>query len=99
MFVQEAASALAAAASQAEADANFSKLYAIVGSMFDSSVSLPEQLSTIEHLPAEQRCGLSCILLSILCWTPLKAAVASEPFVFEASELAASSMSAGNRCC
>ena len=55
MTLQEAASALAAAASQAEADANFSKLYAIVGSMFDSTVSLPEQLSTIEHLPAEQR--------------------------------------------
>lgn len=53
--MQVTAGALSAAASQAEADANFSKLYAIVGSMFDSSVSLPEQLSTIEHLPAEQR--------------------------------------------
>ena len=65
MTLQEAASELAAAASQAEADANFSKLYAIVGSMFDSSVSLPEQLSTIEHLPTEQR--WRCVMHAAVC--------------------------------
>jgi len=34
---------------------NWSELYAIVGSLFESNMSVPQHLAMLDHLPREQR--------------------------------------------
>ena len=36
---------------------NWSELYAIVGSLFESNMSVPQHLAMLEHLPRDQRCA------------------------------------------
>ena len=36
---------------------NWSELYAIVGSLFESNMSVPQHLAMLEHLPSDQRCA------------------------------------------
>ncbi len=36
---------------------NWSELYAIVGSLFESNMSVPQHLAMLNHLPREQRCA------------------------------------------
>ena len=38
---------------------NWSELYAIVGSLFESNMSVPQHLAMLDHLPREQRCAVS----------------------------------------
>ena len=38
---------------------NWSELYAIVGSLFESNMSVPQHLAMLEHLPREQRCAVA----------------------------------------
>ena len=53
--------ALAAQRAAAEtAGLNWSELYAIVGSLFESNVSVPQHLAMLDHLPRDQRCAAVC---------------------------------------
>ena len=36
---------------------NWAELYAIVGSLFESGVSVTDHLAMLQHLPDKQRCG------------------------------------------
>lgn len=37
---------------------NWAELYAIVGSLFDSGMSVTDHLAMLQHLPDKQRCGI-----------------------------------------
>ena len=44
---------------------NWSELYAIVGSLFETNISVPHHLAMLDHLPREQRCVIASVYPSL----------------------------------
>ena len=47
---------------------NWSELYAIVGSLFESNMSVPQHLAMLDHLPREQRCAVASACRGVARW-------------------------------
>lgn len=61
---EEAAGSAAPAAEAAPPVQNWAELYAIVGSLFESGVSVTDHLAMLQHLPDKQRCGARSLALA-----------------------------------